>query len=219
MLTVVLTDFSSVNIERYPARYETRWIKSSQTSLVPEVDHNRKICSACQVKWTFELKTELGYKVEEKEKFGNKWLVRLHIENAHIAMTLPIDVEVPASADERLKRHIVGHIDILKQVYDGGEKHVASAVRESMKRSYSGEGETVDEACAEAVRIATYEIAEAYQKNSNTVVQDIVEIYDLLQLKESAEPASSVEEAFRIYRSGGPRRLITITSFYGGATS
>ncbi|MBX9670372.1 MAG: hypothetical protein K2X93_22420 [Candidatus Obscuribacterales bacterium] len=201
---VVLRDFFSVSIVRVPVNLI---VKTSTPEQSPSVRVIKPLCADGPVTWTFKCATEMSYSYLWKEKTGNRWTVCIRIDSANVRLSLPIEIYLPIDPPVRLEQHSKGHVLICEQVYQDAENYARSNLNSVFHRTYIGEGDTVDEAGANAVGIATAEFAEAYKEQTQTKAQDISDLYDFLELKRPESYKTSVESAVAALRKGRVRRL------------
>ncbi len=213
MLATVLLDYHRISIEKlYPA-VDFEWTEPTKAAPeFPRLDFGKDAgqttpCKDAKVEWSYTCATQMDYSLLEQQKTGNKWLARIKIDSVHARLWLPIKTILPENAITALKEHEIGHVEICKRVYEDSDKFARAAIEMVLKRTYSGEGDTLDEAISNAVKMAGADINNEYQPHTQAVAQDVSEIYDFLQLKKGATPEQSIEEAFETYKSGKPRRL------------
>jgi len=165
------------------------------------------LCFDGGVEWTFKSESEMNYSFVRQQKQGNKWSVTISIEQVFMKLTLPIEVTIAKNSSIRLDQHNKGHILICKKVYADAEKIAREAIVPVLRRTYTGEGDTVDEASAQAVGFATDELIEAYRAKTQAAAQDICDIYEFIELTQPSSYENSVEKAIQSYESGKARRL------------
>ncbi len=166
------------------------------------------MCSDARVNWVYNCESEMSYSYVDKQKLGNKWLVTIRIEGVLLRLSLGIDAALAKDAPARLDQHNEGHVLICKTIYKDAEKFGRAAVAPVLRRTFTGEGDTVDEASAQAVSEAAGEIANRYKEDLQVKTQDVTEIYDFLEINEPKSVKNSIEQAFQLHSAGKTRRLI-----------
>lgn len=204
MLWAVVKEQFAITIETYEPFVE---MKASTASPKPRTKTLEPLCFDGGVAWTFKSESEMSYSFVSKQKQGDRWSVTIHIERVFLKLTLPIEVTTAKNSSARLDQHNKGHILICKTVYADAEKFAREAIGPVLKRTYTGEGDTVDEASAQAVGYATNELIEAYRAKTQTTAQDISDIYEFIELTQPGSYEKSVEKAIQTYQSGKARRL------------
>lgn len=202
---VILREFFSVSILKVPASLIVKTATPQESPLSGRVV--KPICSDAPVGWAFKCATEMSYSYIWKEKAGKRWTVCIRIDSANVRLSLPIEVFLPVDPPLRIEHHSKGHVLICERVYQDAESYARSSLNSVFRRTYIGEGETVDEAGANAVALATSEFAEMYKEQTQSKAQDISDLYDFLDVKQTDSYKASVERAFQTLKSGQVRRL------------
>jgi hypothetical protein len=170
-------------------------------------DISKRICTDAGVSWTFKCETQMKYSCLERAKLGNGWTVTIRIEEISMRLSLPITMTLPVKSPLRLQQHNEGHVIICKRVYANAEQYAKEASYPIFKRTYTADGQTVDEACANAVGVANNELIEGYKQKSQLQTQSISDTYDLLELSRPPSFEHSVEKAVELSKAGQGRRL------------
>ena len=205
MLFAVVKEHFAVVIEKYEPFVQVR---TSTVSPKPRTKTLEPMCFDSGVSWTFKCESEMDYSFLSQQKQGDKWFVSIHIDHVFVKLTLPIELPPDKQKSSiRLDQHNTGHVLLCKRVYIDAEKIAREAIAPVMKRTYTGEGDTLDEAAAQAVAFATRELTEAYSSKTQQVAQDMSDIYDFIELKRPPSFENSIEEAVSTYQRGKSRRL------------
>lgn len=201
---VVLSEFFAVTIVKVPVYLVVKTATPQRNTKDKVI---KPVCSDSPVSWTFKCATEMGYTYVWKEKTGDRWSVCIRIDSAHVRLSLPIIVYLPINPPSRLEQHSKGHVLVCEQVYEDAESYARTALYSVFRRTYTGEGETVDEAGAKAVALATSEFATMYEEQTQAKAQDISDLYDFLEVKQADPYKVSVQRAFETLKKSQGRRL------------
>lgn len=193
LLTDILSRQDRLQIESCSPRTEIRRTNSRETAIT---------------NWEFQVASSFDYTIKEKIETDRSWLIQLHIDKAKLKLGLDIEEILPQGASTRDEEIENAHAAICKRVFfTASKKALESGNSIFFNRTFSGEGKTVDEASAQALQIARSEFLQDYSKNTQEMVADIIEVYDFQMRKDGAKPFPTVEEAFKIYLSGRPRKV------------
>ncbi len=208
MLMTVLLEKPQIAIVVLPPHVETAYDFDPQHP-TQHLSPRQKVdvIGRAVTQWEFKSWAKIDYNVESTEQTKDSYLVTLKIKRVELTLGLPIKIHLPKDATEQLKMHELGHVQICERVYEQSEGPARKAVEAVFSRQYSGSGKTIEEARAAALNVASSEIAQSYQESTRVVVDDVSEIYDFLQKKPGAAPSECVQQSFKIYIGGKPRRL------------
>lgn len=196
-------DSLSVSVSKIPPSLEVKQIQEA----VDITDISKPLCAKAGVTWSFQCETNMKYSYVEKVKMGERWTVTIRIDEISMRLSLPIAKTLPVKPPERLAQHNDGHVQICNKVYSAAEEYAKEACQPIFKRTYTADGDTVDEASAKAVGMANDEVIESYKQKTQEQTQSISDAYDLLELSRPPSHKHSVEKANELYHAGKKRRL------------
>lgn len=195
----------SVNIDRQPPKIERQLLdKKAAQKLVTEEGRE------AHTDWVFALKSDLGFHVESKDTSPHYSKVEVRITRVNLVLSLPIVIWTAADASPLVLAHEDGHVQICKRVYDDAERLARLSADGVIGKVYRGQGDTLEEACQQALSKAAEDLHEDYQRQTLELANRVSEAYDNLcdgVPEERQVPAELVEKAFEQDSQNAPQRL------------
>jgi hypothetical protein len=186
----------AINIAKHPPTVETKEFDARVTP--PQVGPD----ATARTHWQFECDADTDYAIEEQHHTEQKWSARIRIRSVKLGLSLPITIYLPSNASPQLKAHEEGHVEICRRIYADAGEIARQSTLPILSKTYEGDGLTLEEACAQASKVAVIELTETYGKNTTEVVNHVSTIYDFLQGNEKYTASASVDEAMKNTRIG-----------------
>lgn len=194
-----------VNIDRKPATVERKFLDKAQVEQLIKEEGRE-----AHTDWVFACESDLGFHIESKDVSPGYAKVDLKITQVNLKLSLPIVVWIEKDARPYVVSHEDGHVEICKRIYDNAEKAARLSADGVLGRTFMGQGDTLDQACKQALNLAVAELHESYHKQTLESANRISEAYDHLcdSIPDEKQVAAElVQKCFDEDHLNAPQRL------------
>lgn len=195
----------AVNIDRKPATVERKFLNKEQVERLIKEEGRE-----AHTDWVFACESDLGFHIESKDVSPGYAKVDIKITRVNLALSLPMVIWMEKDARPYVVSHEEGHVEICKRIFDDAENAARLCADRVIGKTFMGQGDTLDQACKQALDLAVQELHESYHKETLEKANRISEAYDHLcdLLPEEKQVAAElVQKAFDEDHLNAPQRL------------
>jgi hypothetical protein len=164
----------AVTIDKQPIVVQRRYYKddnaAKRTAKTPRTD------------WQFRCLPQISYDIVESKTAtdGRNHSVILKIKAISLKLSLPIVMRISKTEPTLTVEHEFGHVKICADVYGDADRLMRDYATSMLGKSYSGAGQTDDDACAAALKTPLAQISERFTTITNDKAKRISQFYDHL---------------------------------------